>query len=102
MIPETFHGTDPKEVCSLVRRWRISQELATRLWEMAGNIPFGLSIFSGFRTEEEQDLLRESGRPTAPNDLSTHLTCPATGADIRFALGGPNFELTSRAQQGYG
>ena len=100
MIPEVFEGKDEGEVCRLVRRWRISQELSIRLWNMAGNIPFGLEIFSGFRTEAQQNELRESGRPTAPNDLSTHLSCPATGADIRFALGGANIEKVSQAQFG--
>lgn len=39
-------------------------------------------IVSGFRTEPEQDALRHSGRPTADNDRSTHLSCPATGVDV--------------------
>jgi len=41
-----------------------------------------VSIISGERTVREQDALRRSGRPTADNDKSTHLDCPATGSDL--------------------
>jgi len=44
-----------------------------------------VQIISGLRTRAEQDALRRSGRPAANNDLSTHLSCPATGVDV--ALG---------------
>ena len=101
MIPQAFHGEDPQEVCDLQRKWSIAPELANRLWRMAQNIPFGLTIHSGMRTEAEQDALRATGRPTAPNDLSTHLSCPATGADVRFTLGAANLEKTSQVQFGY-
>lgn len=57
--------------------------LAGRLMMMASRLEFPISIISGFRSEAEQDALREAGRPTAPNDLSTHLSCPATGVDLR-------------------
>lgn len=39
-------------------------------------------IISGFRTRFEQMHLSRSGRPTAPDELSTHRSCPATGVDI--------------------
>jgi len=30
----------------------------------------------------EQEALERAGRPTAPDALSTHRSCPATGVDI--------------------
>jgi len=45
-----------------------------------------VEITSGLRTDQEQDDLRAQGRPTADNDRSTHLSCPATGADIRLGF----------------
>jgi len=41
-----------------------------------------VQIVSGFRTQAEQATLRRRGRPTAPDNLSTHRSCPATGVDI--------------------
>jgi len=39
-------------------------------------------IVSGYRTRAEQAALGRQGRPTAPDSLSTHRSCPATGADV--------------------
>jgi len=72
-------------------------ELAGRLVMMAAGIPGGLTIYSGKRTEAHQNALRSQGRPTADNDQSTHLACPATGADVRYTLGAANLEPQSRA-----
>jgi len=69
--------------CGWVARWGISVDLGVRLVEMQANFPGTLKIFSGRRSEAQQDALREEGRPTADNDRSTHLDCPAaTGADV--------------------
>lgn len=72
--------TDP---CELATHWLVSQELAAKVVAMTRELPYQLRVLSGFRTEEEQNRLREEGRPTAPNDRSTHLTCPATGIDVQ-------------------
>ena len=91
MIPQQI---DPdgawsfEEVCELGNKWGLDQTLATRIVTMArefskGSPVTGLSIISGLRTDEEQNALRRAGRPTADNDKSTHLACPATGADLR-------------------
>lgn len=45
-------------------------------------------IISGYRTAAEQRELKRRGRPTAPDSLSTHRSCPATGVDISFGYGG--------------
>lgn len=79
-------------VCSLVERWRVDRELASRLVHLARITPFGLQIISGFRTKEEQEALKAQGRPTAPDHLSTHRSCPATGADLLPTIAATNTE----------
>ena len=49
-------------------------------------------IISGLRTPEGQRRLRRAGRNTAPDDLSTHMSCPATGVDITLGLGAGEFQ----------
>lgn len=73
-------------VVQLADRWTISCDLAARLHLVAQLLPFGITIISGHRTPREQAELERQGRPTAPAQLSTHLSCPATGADIRFQV----------------
>ena len=81
MLPQPIHAhTDP---CDLASWWGLSLELATRLVAftvLAGDL--GLSIISGYRTCDEQTALGAAGRPAAPCGLSTHVSCPATGADL--------------------
>lgn len=83
MIPQTLNPAG--DACELSSRWTISPELARRLLILAatffdGRVP--LQIISGFRSVEQQLELRRSGRPAADPQLSTHCTCPATGADV--------------------
>lgn len=80
MIPQLL-GADV-DVCELAGTWGISVELATRLVAMSTEVPFSISIISGFRSREQQLELEQAGRPTAPDHLSTHRSCPATGADL--------------------
>lgn len=67
----------------MAARWKIHPNLAWKLVTLRRAMPVGVSIISGYRSPEEQNALREAGRPTAANDRSTHLSCPATGADLR-------------------
>lgn len=84
MIPSRIApDADAERVVALAEQWTISCELAVRLHLLAQRLPFGVSIISGYRTVEEQEELRRAGRPTAANELSTHLSCPATGADLK-------------------
>lgn len=84
MIPETIDfQTDPVR---LANKWLITCDLAERLVQMSGDMPFSMGIQSGFRTKESQDALRDSGRPAAPDNLSTHRECPATGADLSVGI----------------
>jgi len=75
-----------------VSRWLITPELAVRLLDLerlwVDRFPGigGLSIISGHRTREEQEQLELEGRPAAEDRLSTHRSCPATGADVRLPL----------------
>lgn len=71
--------TDP---CDLMSRWLISRELAVKLVRLSGRVEFPFNIISGYRTRTRQEELTQQGRPTANPDLSTHLSCPATGADL--------------------
>jgi len=77
-------------VCQLVERWGISETLGIKLrksaFEYFDETRTDAQIVSGQRTPVEQERLRRSGRPTAPDELSTHLTCPATGADVRLGF----------------
>jgi len=75
--------TDP---CALADRWTIKQELANKIVSMASLLPFKLRLMSGHRTEEQQDSLRRAGRPTAARGVSTHTSCPATGADLTSSI----------------
>lgn len=85
MLPQPLEAVDCE---TLVVRWGISVSLAAKLlrldrdWRHAFPSVGGLLIRSGFRTRAEQDELSEQGRPTAPDERSTHRSCPATGADL--------------------
>jgi len=83
-IPEDGH----QAFCTWVGKWGLDMDLATRLRRMQEGFPVTLKIISGQRTPEQQDALRDAGRPTAPNHLSTHLSCPlSTGADLTPSTG---------------
>lgn len=45
-----------------------------------------VEIISGYRTREEQRRLHRTGRPAAPDEVSTHRSCPATGVDVRLGF----------------
>jgi len=83
MIPDTIspEATD-EQLCQLAEKWKIEGELLERIFCMAGRLPFGLQIISGYRSPEHQLELKRSGRPAAHPDISTHCACPATGADL--------------------
>jgi len=77
-------------ICDLANNWGLSLALATRLSNSARDFELEtrgvVEITSGLRTPEEQNKLRRQGRPTAPNDVSTHLACPSTGADVTLGF----------------
>ena len=85
MIPTRLRAdADAAAICNLAVQWRIDARLAYGLHDMARLLPFPISIISGYRTAEEQSaLLRDPSKTAAADHLSTHRSCPATGADIR-------------------
>lgn len=97
MIPERIPEQSEGQLafCSWIDKWGLDARLAARLQKMQEQFPTNLLIFSGFRTRDQQEELERAGRPTAPFDVSTHTTCPATGADIRPDIAwDPAVELT--------
>lgn len=89
-MPEREFITDA-DPCDLADRWRVDLSVMRRVWESAADFERQTGgrrvyIISGFRTHEEQRRLRRQGRPTAPDRLSTHRSCPATGVDISLGL----------------
>lgn len=78
-----IRSADP---CELARVWTISIDLAVHLVQMAQRFhqATGHELFmrSGHRSCAEQLQLEQRGRPAAPCELSTHVICPAIGADL--------------------
>ena len=77
--------------CALAERWRVALDTMERVWLSAQDFEretggIRVSIVSGWRSKEEQRRLGRSGRPTAPDGLSTHRSCPATGVDISLGV----------------
>lgn len=77
--------------CELADRWQVSGDTMRRVWLSAQDYELEtggqrVSIVSGFRTRREQQQLARAGRPTAPDDVSTHRSCPATGVDISLGV----------------
>lgn len=79
-IPEVV--TPELDACALSMRWSLDPRLGYMLVRMSERLGFRFQIISGARSPEEQNRLRSRGRPTADNDVSTHLACPATGVDL--------------------
>ena len=92
--PERIEALSVADACALAARWLISEDLARRMIRAAQvmwfNTRMPVSIISGFRSAAQQRQLEDAGRPAAPEGLSTHRTCPATGADIRILAWSPN------------
>ena len=82
-IDQIHHQED---ACRLSLEWGISLatidllvQAANQYWdETRGRV----TLISGYRTRAEQAELGRAGRPAAADNLSTHRSCPATGADI--------------------
>lgn len=94
-MPEREFITDATD-CDLAERWAVDLGTMRRVWATASDFERETGgrrvyIISGFRTREEQRRLGRQGRPTAPDDLSTHRSCPATGVDISLGLNASNF-----------
>ena len=88
-MPER-EAVDVADWCRQAGRWKIDgntmRRLALSAEEFEQEPRQEVSIVSGFRTFAEQEALRRAGRPTAPDELSTHRSCPATGADVSLGF----------------
>jgi len=85
---EFITDADP---CDLAERWTVTLDTMERVWTTAHDYEREtggrrVRIISGFRTRIEQRNLGRQGRPTAPDSLSTHRSCPATGVDVSLGL----------------
>ena len=94
-MPEREHLTDA-DVCELARRWGVSVDVMERVWMAAQDYETQtggrrVHVISGWRSQAEQRRLSRQGRPTAPDSLSTHRSCPATGVDISLGLNASEF-----------
>lgn len=73
-------------LCNLVARWLVEPETIRKVVLAAQDyrMTTGTDVFilSGYRTKAAQATLSRRGRPTAPDELSTHRSCLATGVDI--------------------
>lgn len=80
---EILNGAD---ACDLAGRWAVKETVMYRVVHAAGDFERetkrDVRIISGYRTAQEQASLDRQGRPTAPDDVSTHRSCPATGVDV--------------------
>lgn len=86
--------TDADE-CDLVERWKVAPDTIHRVWLAAADFLQQAGrrvwIISGWRSPAEQRGLSRKGRPTAPDELSTHRSCPATGLDISLGFAPSSF-----------
>lgn len=94
-MPEREFITDATD-CELAERWGVSLDVMQRVWASAEAFQLHTGgrrvyVISGYRTAAEQRRLGRMGRPTAPDDLSTHRSCPATGVDVSLGLNASNF-----------
>lgn len=85
---ELILDSDP---CTLAERWGVDLDVMERVWRTAERFTaetggIRVYIISGYRSRAEQRRLSRQGRPTAPDNLSTHRSCPATGVDISLGL----------------
>ena len=79
--------TDP---CELARRWSVSDDTMRRVilsaQEYTQETALPVDIVSGWRSARDQKRLEREGRPTAPDELSPHRSCPATGVDLSLGF----------------
>jgi len=82
-IPEPL---EHQFLCEISSRWLVTPDVMAKTIRAAQEFRFNTSrdvfIISGWRSARQQARLGRQGRPTAPDELSTHRTCLATGIDI--------------------
>jgi len=75
-----------KDYCLLAERWQVDPSVMRRVIVSAEDFQHetgrDVQLISGWRSRREQTSLGRAGRPAAPDHLSTHRSCPATGVDV--------------------
>ena len=89
---EILNGTEthlPPDSFALACCWNLSGDMVGRLVQSADEFweetRIDTYIISGYRTAQEQATLARRGRPAAADELSTHRSSPATGADVSWS-----------------
>ncbi len=76
----------PERLCDIASRWFVEPVVMAAVIFAAEDFEAqtGRTVFilSGWRSEAEQRRLGRQGRPTAPDAVSTHRSCLATGVDV--------------------
>jgi len=89
--PERISLSQP---CALSSRWKVDLGVMERVWDSADQMEQEtgqvVTIISGARSRAQQLELKRRGRPTADPSRSTHLSCPATGVDVRIGFAPTN------------
>lgn len=89
MPPERERINDADD-CQLAAQWQVDPDTMRRVWlaaqDFTAETGIPVDIISGYRTQRQQRELGRRGRPTAPDRVSTHRSCPATGVDIQLGL----------------
>lgn len=80
--------------CVLSQIWQVDERVMALIFRTAelfqNTQRRPVWIISGWRTREEQRRLHRIGRQAAPDELSTHRSCPATGVDISLGSTPPS------------
>lgn len=80
MIPQRLEpGASSELTTAVAAKWRISCELSEGIHVLAALIPWPLQIVSGYRSP----LLETQTPGGIDPKISTHCSCPATGADLQ-------------------
>lgn len=94
-MPERERITD-STACALAKRWRVDIDTMNHVWFAAADYEVKTGgrrvwIISGWRSRFEQRDLSRRGRPTAPDEVSTHRSCPSTGVDVSLGISPGDF-----------
>ena len=96
VAPHEHDRITDADPCNLAEKWKVAPDTMERVWLAARDFETEtggrrVSIISGWRSAAEQKRLSRQGRPSAPDALSTHRSCPATGVDISLGFMPTNF-----------
>jgi len=89
-VTRWFDSSGGDNTCALSEEWGVDPETMRLVVKSAAEFEEetrrSVGIISGYRTASRQAHLGKQGRPTAPDRLSTHRSCPATGVDVTLGF----------------